>query len=71
MAKSCQQIAALQVAQFFSAPTLPNFVQKCFVKWLFSLLSFVSKKMLDLISVVCSMLDWWIEILNYKDAIVK
>jgi hypothetical protein len=36
MAKSHQQIAASQVAQIFSASTSPNFVQKCFVKWLFS-----------------------------------
>jgi hypothetical protein len=36
MVKSRQQIAASQVAQIFSASTSPNFIQKCFVKWLFS-----------------------------------
>jgi hypothetical protein len=33
MAKSRQQIAASQVAQFFSASTSPYFVQKCFEEW--------------------------------------
>jgi hypothetical protein len=36
MVKSHQKIAASQVAQNFSASTSPNFIQKCFVKWLFS-----------------------------------
>jgi hypothetical protein len=36
MAKSHLQIVASQVTQIFSASTSPNFIQKCFVKWLFS-----------------------------------
>jgi hypothetical protein len=44
MAKRWHQIAALQVAQMFSVSTSPNFIQKCFVKWLFSFLSFAQKK---------------------------
>jgi hypothetical protein len=36
MAKSHQQIAASEVAQFFSGSTSPNLMRKVFVKQLFS-----------------------------------